>query len=192
MWIEQQREYMRDILLEVLTDSVSIRSAGLDIGAAMSGKPPENQNVFASGTRPRGTSKIICSLNVFKHNKIKAAVMALPELERRWILYRYGETYTDSSINELFEVMYEEIDTPTRKDAQERTEKLLRRVLRTRRELVSHMSLKPHDELDISRQVYCRRWKKKEDEFEKHCSRVDERALDALLTVTRITRKVRY
>ncbi|CAM3934870.1 hypothetical protein [Vibrio aquimaris] len=190
MWNERDREEMRDLLIEALSESVSMRSAGLDIGEAMSDNAPQpaKQNVFCTGTRPRGQSKIICSLDVFEHLKIKRLVESLSETERRWIHYRYGDKPEGDELDQLVEVGFVWMeDAPKRKDAIQTTKKLLSSVLRSRREVNAFLHSKTYEEIQVSRQVFLRRYKAKKDEFETHLDRFDASAIDQLLTMRAIS-----
>lgn len=194
MWTEQQREYMRDVLIESLNDSVSIRSAGLDIGAAMANaNKSKPQNVFATATRPKGESKINCSMNVFEHNRVKKCIQQCSELERLWICYQYSDRGSDSNLRALVKLTVVDIEeSSNRKDVKANNEKLVETLLRTRREVSTFMHSKIYDEMGVSKKVYFQRYRVKTDDFKKQMESLDNAALDRLLSLTRITQKVRY
>ncbi|MYM61652.1 hypothetical protein GTG28_20840 [Vibrio sp. OCN044] len=190
MWEEQDREEMRTMLITALSESVSMRSAGLDIGASMSNPANSStkQNVFCSETRPRGESKIICSWDVFDHLKLKRLVDSLSEIERNWIYYRYGDKPEGNELDKLVEVVFDWMDNkPERKDGIKTTKKLLAYVLRSRREVNAFLQSKAYEEIQVSRQVYLRNYKVKKDEFENHLERFDRSTVDRILTMRRVS-----
>lgn len=185
---------MRDTLMSALSDEVSIKSAGFGSGVVpVPGQSSRPQNVFCSATRAKGESKIICSLDVFDHNRIRRAVDNLPPLERRWILYRYGETPEDDSLDHTVELVFSELaGESNREDVMNNCKIMVERVLISRRNVQELCSRDLVEAMQVTQRTFFRRYKGVRNEIENIADRIDFIALNSLLTETKITKKVRY
>ncbi|MDG3089172.1 hypothetical protein P7F88_25250 [Vibrio hannami] len=176
---ETRRERVRSLLMLAYSDEMPIRSSDATVfERGTTGKP---QNVFVTATRAKGSSKVICHGDVFKHNQLKRVVATLPDKYRLWIEFQYGEQVSDEGLNDVVELVFDDMENvPTRKDAKANYKKMFNRIFVSRRNVQELLDRDLIEAMQISRRVFIRRYKGARLEVEQGLSALDNKAIDMI------------
>lgn len=185
MDIEEIRESMRARLLAAFADyhrqtNGAYSAVGVvntngykAVAAAMKGKE----------TRAKGSSKILCSDDVFEHNRLLRRVNDLPILLKFWVLYRYTEQFSPRIKAELIEIGLGECGLLSgQMRVVTKLEKIGDRLIMNRREFASLSASDLAKVAGVHPSVYARTYQEKADMFTEYFDELDNQALDILLT----------
>lgn len=184
MYSEQQREMMRDLLMEAFADYTKTTGGAYDnTGVVNTAGYAHIANAMnTQQTRPRGTSKENCSQNIFQHLKLLNLLKTLPSHYQKWLKYRYGETISPQLAQDLIEISLGELEFLSgRPEKKKRLRQLVTTWVVSRRQFVELMQKDIIAELNINRSTFVNTYRKSSEAVSSHLGALDEKALDAML-----------
>lgn len=184
MYSEQQREMMRDLLMEAFADYTKTTGGAYDNTGVVntSGYAHIANAMNTQQTRPRGTSKENCSQNIFQHLKLLNLLKTLPSHYQKWLKYRYGETNSPQLAQDLIEISLGELEFLSgRPEKKKRLRQLVTTWVVSRRQFVELMQKDIIAQLNINRSTFVNTYRKASEAVDSHLGALDEKALDAML-----------
>lgn len=185
MYSEQQREMMRDLLMEAFADYTKTTCGAYDNTGVVNttGYAHIANAMNTQQTRPRGTSKENCSQNIFMHLKLLNLLKTLPSHYQKWLKYRYGETNSPQLAKDLIEISLGELEFLSgRPEKKKRLRQLVTTWVVSRRQFVELMQKDIIAELNINRSTFVNTYRKASETVNTHLLILDEKALDAMLS----------
>lgn len=198
MYSEQQREMMRDCLMEAFADYTRTTGGAYDNTGVVNttGYAHLANAMNTQQTRPRGTSKENCSPRVFEHIRLLKVLKTLPSHYQKWLKYRYGETNSPQLAQDLIELTLGELDFLSgRPEKKKRLKQLVTTWVISRRQFSQLLQKDIIDALSVNRATFVRTYRKASEAIDGHLMTLDEQALDAILAATKTPRyqpKVNY
>ncbi len=189
MYSEQQREMMRDLLMEAFADYTKTTGGAYDnTGVVNTAGYAHIANAMnTQQTRPRGKSKENCSQNLFQHLKLLKTLKTLPSHYQKWLKYRYGENNSPQLAQDLIEISLGELEFLSgRPEKKKRLRQLVTTWVVSRRQFVELMQKDIIAELNINRSTFVNTYRKASQAVDSHLAVLDEKALDAMLKAARV------
>ncbi|WP_141341513.1 hypothetical protein [Vibrio harveyi] len=185
MYTEQQREYMRDLLIAALADYQK-KVGGTDASAIIKTQGYEKiaNAMSCQQSRPRGTSKENCSPDVFEHIQLLRLLQTVPLLNRKWLKYRYSEEFSGKLATDLIEVVIGELEYfAGRKQKVSKLRKMVEKIVISRRDLVEFQQKDLADAMNINRTTLFRSYREHSEETSQHLNKLDNQSLDLMLSL---------
>ncbi|MCG9785407.1 hypothetical protein L1D52_24160 [Vibrio brasiliensis] len=187
MYTEQQREMMRDSLMEAFADyTQTTRGAYDNTGVVNTTGYAHLANAMnAQQTRPRGTSKENCSQRIFEHLNLLKALKDLPSHYQKWLKYRYGESNSPQLAQDLIELTLGELDFLSgRPEKKKRLRQLATTWVLSRSQFAQLMQKDIIEALNVNRSTFVKTYRQASESIDGHLERLDGLALDAILDAT--------
>lgn len=133
----------------------------------------------ATSSRRKGTSKLNCSEDVFEHLRVQRTIKNLPTHLAKWLVYRYGESPSNSLVPSLVNVVINELPLDNcRKPTKQKVQTMLVERL-TRREFVDCLQRNLFEAIGVKKQTYFECYAKHNDNITSQFYALDKLALRA-------------